>query len=357
MDPARMPEGLKRFVQKDAILKELGEVVSFGHQDWKTREQFMRGHQKFEATCAQAPGPLCVPCWFFCCPCHTWLVHDAFSKNGDCATKALQEAVIAAATWYLLFPRHLVLVYWAPKTLEQDEESLEESQAEGNPSNETEGNPSNEAEENAPIETEEDQPYETNGDNAAYTRPEWNPNFKLKKNRVDKIYPLGELSEVLSEENVFARHQQGVTGGCQAWFTPKVPGVQIQGKGVEGDLVHQHTKHQQVTVSYGRAYVHGDIVGSMKTVTAETKRLEMPAPEQFVEVLKRQQTWAKKNPERPEKPQKNPKQQTMDSDAGSSSDKLRELAQLKQQGLITEEDFQQRKNQILDCIAAPPGVA
>ena len=108
---------------------------------------------------------------------------DAFSKNGDCATKALQEAVIAAATWYLLFPRHLVLVYWAPKTLEQDEESLEESQAEGNPSNETEGNPSNEAEENAPIETEEDQPYETNGDNAAYTRPEWNPNFKLKKNR------------------------------------------------------------------------------------------------------------------------------------------------------------------------------
>lgn len=42
------------------------------------------------------------------------------------------------------------------------------------------------------------------------------------------------------------------------------------------------------------AQVHGDIVGSMKTVTAETKRLEMPAPEQFVEVLKRQQTWAKK---------------------------------------------------------------
>ena len=65
----------------------------------------------------------------------------------------------------------------------------------------------------------------------------------------------------------------GVTGGCQAWFTPKVPGVQIQGKGVEGDLVHQHTKHQQVTVSYGRAYAPWTCLRSDPGLTLEGKSM------------------------------------------------------------------------------------
>ena len=252
--------------------------------------------------------------------------------------------MVAAGTWFLIFPRHLAIVFWSPETLEKEDGKEIES--------------SNAQEEGNGIQEEGNDLQDAEGINQAgggkmYDRPAEMPTFKLRRNHVDKVYPLTDISDVVVEDNVFARHQQGVTGCCQARFTPPVPGLHIQGKGVEGDIIHRHVKDPTVRVN-GKL-VSGDIIGSMASQVAETKRLEMPSPTLFAEALRRQQQWAKANPEK-----RAPKQQKMTSASGaesSSSEKLAELQKMRQQDLITEEEFQQRKKAILDGLVSVPGTA
>eukprot|EP00930_Biecheleria_cincta_P101053 TRINITY_DN92689_c0_g1_i1.p1 TRINITY_DN92689_c0_g1~~TRINITY_DN92689_c0_g1_i1.p1 ORF type:complete len:328 (+),score=63.53 TRINITY_DN92689_c0_g1_i1:70-1053(+) len=321
MDPGVMPNGLVRYIGQHVILKDLGEVVGFAREDWRERLAFMRGHYKFEAVCGQCPGPLCPFSWLFCCPCMTWFLRDAFSKEGDCQDKAMAEAVVSAATWYLIYRRHFVVLRWAPKTLSKNENDIKDDN-EG-----VEGNKNQESCDGV----------EGNENQESWDGPV--SHLLLKENRIVHIYELSKITSVVSEKDVFARHRAGATGCVSGFFSPPVSGIQVEGAGIEGDVVHKHQR-KDGHIIIGRQVYGGDLIGTMVTTLASTKRFEMLNPEGFEKVLKNQIAWNNAN--------KAPKQHQMIEPKKTVKEKLQELNELKEEGLITEAEFAEKKKVVLN---------